>query len=282
VAQPARAIKLIQRWLIEKELDKLPLHEAAKAYRPGSKIRINAEAHANGAFLLKMDFANFFPSIGEADLRLHLSKYGQDRWNTLEIQAIARAVLWQPKGTRVMQLCVGGPSSPLISNSIMYDFDRDLMEICSSYGVVYTRYADDLAFSTSQPDVLHKVEKDVERLLSARAYPRLILNQDKTVHSSKAHLRRVTGLTITPDGKISIGRERKRSIRSKIHHFLEGKLSTEDAELLKGLLAFCLDAEPEYVARLTNAYGAPAIRQILGLKTQRKKSQKTPVSKGGN
>jgi RNA-directed DNA polymerase len=129
IAQPARVIKEIQRWLVSEELAYLPIHEAAMAYTPGSKIRKNAEIHAKNSFLLKMDFENFFPSISHRDVSLHLKKYGEGRWDEQEIGVITRLVLWLPKRTKYLQLCIGGPSSPLISNTVMYDFDLAVSEL---------------------------------------------------------------------------------------------------------------------------------------------------------
>ena len=63
IAQPAKEVKRIQRWLLRNDLSQLPMHDAATAYRKGAGIAANARPHANNRFLLKMDFRNFFPSI---------------------------------------------------------------------------------------------------------------------------------------------------------------------------------------------------------------------------
>lgn len=265
IAQPARIIKEFQRWLVSEELADLPIHKAATAYRPGSKILDNTAAHSKGAFLLKMDFSDFFPSIGGADLKKHLKKYGKDRWDDQEIGVISNIVLWLPKRSRSLQLCIGGPSSPLISNSIMYDFDRIVSEVCDPLDVTYTRYADDLAFSARNAGVLAGIEKEIGVVLGEVAYPRLRINHAKTVRASKGSLRKVTGLIITPEGSVSIGRERKREIHAKLHHFSLEKVGLEEALTLKGLLAFCLDVEPSFVSRLERKYGAAIIRKILAL-----------------
>ena len=263
IAQPARSIKKIQRWLVTDELHILPVHKAAVAYKTGSSIKENAQAHSGGAFLLKMDFTEFFPSIGDKALNAHLKKYGQGRWDEQEIAIIQNLVLWLPKRTKSRQLCIGGPSSPFISNTLMFDFDSTLAEFCETNGVVYTRYADDLAFSTSKPNVLVDVERKVAATLEELVYPQLRLNDHKTVRTSRAGLRRVTGLKITPEGQISVGRERKREIRAKMHHFVRGLLTQGESLTLKGLLAFCLDAEPEFVKRLKDKFGEATVRRLL-------------------
>lgn len=273
IAQPARAIKSFQRWIIAKELAILPIHSAAAAYCQGSSIAKNATAHSKNRFLLKLDFKDFFPSIGDFDLGLHLKKYGQDRWNAQEIEFISNIVLWLPRGEKRKQLCIGGPSSPFISNSIMYDFDKQIADFCNPLDVTYTRYADDLAFSTNAPNVLATVEEQVRTTLALLQYPRLQLNTGKTVRASAADRRKITGLTITPRGKVSIGRERKRQIRSKLYHFSRNELDLEDALALKGLLAFCLDAEPGFVTRLQNKFGSELVKSALKTTKEQPKSK---------
>jgi RNA-directed DNA polymerase len=63
VAQPAREVKAIQRWIIREIGPSLPVHTCAMAYRDGLSILQNAEAHAASRFMLKLDFTSFFPSI---------------------------------------------------------------------------------------------------------------------------------------------------------------------------------------------------------------------------
>ena len=67
IAQPSREIKLIQRWIVENVLSCYPLHEAAKAYRTGSSIKANAEAHQTARFVTKLDFQDFFHSLKPSD-----------------------------------------------------------------------------------------------------------------------------------------------------------------------------------------------------------------------
>ena len=84
----------------------------------------------------------------------------------------------------------------------------------------------------------------------------IILNQTRRV---------VTGLTLTNDGTISIGRERKKLIRAMIHHYEKGLLDAENLRKLVGLLAFANDAEPAFVLRMKLKYGEKLMAEILDL-----------------
>lgn len=254
VAQPAKEVKAIQRWLIANLGERLPLHPAATAYAPGSSIKKNARAHIESRFILKMDFANFFPSISETDIKIHLNKFCGDHYTEQDIAIVARACTWARKRSPPLRLCIGAPSSPLLSNSIMFDFDDILHQQAKQEDVTYTRYADDLTLSCSQPDVLKKYPKLITELLDKISYPSLEINKLKTIHASKSGNRTITGLILTPDDTVSIGRERKRLIRSMFHNYKTGTLNPELVSKLFGLLNFAEDIEPGFRSKLESRY----------------------------
>jgi RNA-directed DNA polymerase len=85
--------------------------------------------------------------------------------------------------------------------------------------------------------------------------PTLRINEDKTVLATRRYRRQITGLVLTLDDRISIGRERKRELRAALHHFSLGKLSEKQIVHLAGLMAFVRDVEPEFFVRMEKAYG---------------------------
>jgi retron-type reverse transcriptase len=250
VAQPAREVKAIQRWLMTKFSTILPLHEAATAYVRGSSIKANANLHSSNAYLLKMDFKNFFPSILAVDLNSHLQLHSGHIYTEEDIAIAVRACTWAYQRALPLRLCIGAPSSPMLSNSIMYAFDEEVFQHSLREGVRYTRYADDLTFSCASPDVLKTYPDFIEGVLARLDYPRITVNKQKTVHASRAGNRTVTGLVLTPEGKVSIGRERKRLIRSMYHRYKLGQLPPGDFARLFGLINFAEDIEPGFRARL--------------------------------
>lgn len=268
VAQPAKELKIIQRWLVKDVISDLPIHDAATAYRPNRGIKYNALKHAKNSYLLKMDFKKYFPSIKGNDLAQHIDKYLDGRFDSSDISIICNIALWWPKGSEAkgpegLELCIGGPSSPFISNSIAYDFDVIISNECDRRGVTYTRYADDLSFSTNEKDILGGIEDFVLTTCKDVGYPHLTINAEKTVHVSKKHKRFVTGVTLSNEGNISLGRERKRKIRSAIHKYIHGALSPEMIMQLRGIIAFALDVEPSFVSSMRNKYGDKTIQEIL-------------------
>ncbi len=250
VAQPAREVKAIQRWLVSDLSSILPVHSAATAYQRGTSIKLNADRHLESDFLLKMDFKNFFPSIEFGDLCAHFEKYASSRYDESAIAMISRLCCWAPERRPPLRLCIGAPSSPLLSNSVLYEFDCHFESICNKDKVSYTRYADDLTFSTKNPHVLKAYPSFVQEFLSRLRFPSLKINAQKTVFASRAELRMVTGITLTSDQNLSVGRDRKRLARSMFHRFSLNKLSDKEIEKMWGLLAFIDYIEPGFSERL--------------------------------
>lgn len=246
VAQPAREVKAIQRWLISRLSTTLPLHDSATAYRQGASIKKNAERHAHSDYVLKMDFRNFFPSILMDDVVSHLARHCAGEYDSSAMRLIAYVCTWAPRRQGPLRLCIGAPSSPLLSNSVLFEFDELVAQRAAEHGAIYTRYADDLTFSTTVPRVLNSFPDMVSELVGQLPYPRLTINEAKTVFASRAGRRIITGVTLTNDHHLSIGRERKRAIRAMYHHMLRGMLDEEGQEELRGLIAFAEDIEPGF------------------------------------
>ena len=263
IAQPAKEVKAIQKFVVSEIINKLPIHHAAKAYVRGGGIKENARVHVTNDYLLKMDFENFFPSLKPDDLARHISKYMAQELSEEDVQVILNACFWKPRTENTLKLSIGGPSSPFISNSLMFDFDTKSSSLANELSVSYTRYADDLTFSTKSRFCLRKVEKEIEAIIIKLEYPNLIINKKKTIHVSKKYHRRVTGLVLSSQNKLSLGRARKRKIRAMAHRAMMGKLDMRNTEYLAGLLAFSLDVEPEFVKKLDEKYKGNNLLRLL-------------------
>lgn len=260
IAQPTPEIKFLQRAFVRQYLEHLPVHDSATAYRRGMSTRDNAAPHAVNGPLLKMDLRNFFPSIRGRDWLRFCSEKGVLDANDAKLSELL--LFFRPPGGRLLRLSVGAPSSPILSNVIMYDFDILIHEAVSKDQVTYTRYADDLTFSAKRTGYLVNVRRDVARVIRGLNYPKLDINGDKTTYATKKYHRSVTGLTLSNDGRVTLGRDRKRSISASVHHALLGKLSPEDLGKLSGMLSYAHSVEPEFVRSLGEKYGAEAVEII--------------------
>jgi retron-type reverse transcriptase len=261
IAQPTAEIKILQRWAIAKYVNQLPIHDAATAYRLGLSIKNHAETHANNRYLLKLDFQDFFPSILGSHffehLKLHLEISDADA------NLLVKLLFRYDRTQKTYVLSIGAPSSPAVSNTIMYNFDSVLTDYCIANGIDYSRYADDLALSTSKPKALNDALTFIKQLCNDTPYPRLLLNDEKTVFASKKHRRQLTGLVLANNGKPSLGREKKRLIRSMAHHFCTDELAKEQIPHLRGLLAFALSIEPLFIKSVKRMIGEQSFQNLM-------------------
>ncbi|MGT4027845.1 hypothetical protein ACVTMW_10330 [Escherichia coli] len=73
----------------------------------------------------------------------------------------------------------------------------------------------------------------------------------------------MTGVTLTPQGNLSIGRDRKRMLFAKIHKYSLGLLSSEEINKTKGMIAFANYLEGDFLLRLQQKYGCELITKFL-------------------
>lgn len=260
IAHPAFELKIAQKVIIDRFLVNLPVHPCATAYRKGASIRENAERHCHNRAILKYDFENFFPSITERAWLSYAARHSiMEKSDAI---AAGRLLFRRPKGGRILRLSIGAPSSPILSNILLNEFDKQIYDRVSAHKITYTRYADDMTFSAERTWNLREVDKIIRSVIRSLGSPNLKINSAKTNLVTPKYHRQITGLVLTLDGKVSLGRDRKRLIRSRVHHAITGKLSKEELVNLAGTLAFAKDVEPEFYANLERVYGEDCMKMI--------------------
>jgi RNA-directed DNA polymerase len=261
ISQPTPELKAVQRWLARGVFQRMPVSSCATAYKKGASIRSNAEAHARSAFTIHMDFKDFFPSFSHENITRFLSE--ATRLSQDDISFCSDIV------SRNGCLTIGAPSSPSITNALMYSFDFSVEKWCSDRGLVYTRYADDINISATPSGALTEVEDVIRNTADAFKYADLRINDKKTAYLSRKYRRSITGINVTPKGTISIGRDRKRENKALVYRCKMGTLQDDMLWKLGGLIAFAHDVEPKFVDALRKKYGAELIEDILHHKTPR-------------
>jgi retron-type reverse transcriptase len=270
IAQPAKETKIIQSFMMDSWFCKLPVHECASAYKQGASIKNNAERHVGCAYISKFDFVNFFGSITEVDVQNLLSRVFHGQLSERSIVDMARMSCIRDRVSGRLTLSIGAPSSPMLSNAVMFNFDSVVNQWCLEREITYSRYADDLTFSSNEKGRTFLVEEFLRGTLKELPEPGLLLNADKTVHASKKNQRRVTGLVLSNDGNVTIGRDRKRLISSMVHHFVLGQLDCKSIALLQGLIGFAQDVEPLFVAKLRGKYTSKVITELMRFRDEKR------------
>jgi RNA-directed DNA polymerase len=184
-------------------------------------ILTNARVHTGKRFVLNVDLRDFFPSINFGRVRgVFLSQpYGLD--------AAAATILAQICCVD-NQLPQGAPTSPTVSNMVCARMDGEFQALAASLGCHYTRYADDLTFSTTRrtfPQTLALTESiqagRIARAVVGPALSTVIESNGFAANDTKIWLfkstrrQSVTGLTVnkTPN----LPRRFANQIRAMLH-----------------------------------------------------------------
>jgi RNA-directed DNA polymerase len=262
ICHPARELKSVQEFLLRSVLNNLAIHSSATAYVKGSSIKLNAQAHANSRVILKLDFEDFFNNLSVENWNAYVGDH-LPQLSEVEKKFLVQMLFWGVRTYTPKCLAIGAPTSPMLSNALLYEIDERLATYAAQRALTYTRYADDITFSSRQFLDKEATIAEVKSALASAKYTKLKLNNSKTALVTKRFARRVTGLTITPSGQISIGRDRKRLISSMVHHTTKVDLNAGDRQKLAGLIAFAQDVEPSFVISLRQKYGTELIDRLL-------------------
>jgi len=267
IHHPSSELKILQRWIARHIFEKMPVHADVYSYRPDHDIRKHALRHQRNNYLLRLDLQNFFPSIRAVDIREFLRKNSEHigfEIDENDLNSICQITCWKNGAAEDNRLCltIGAPSSPVISNVILFDLDSKLAQICMLLGVTYTRYADDLYFSTNEPNVLTALFRIVRETIEDQESPRLRINVDKTVFTSRKHRKVITGLVISSENKISLGREKKRFYRSLIYKFIRNELPPEEISRVRGLINFAFQVDRAFARSVIDKYGVDVLARL--------------------
>ena len=165
IEAPKKKLKELQRVILAEILEKMPTHMAAHGFLKGHSIKTYASPHVGRHVVLRMDLRDFFPSISGPRVQAMFRTAGYPELvagllGGLSTNATSRKLLTtasrslDPAAIAEMRalyarphLPQGAPSSPALANLIAYRMDCRLTGLAQSTGAIYTRYADDLAFS---------------------------------------------------------------------------------------------------------------------------------------
>lgn len=184
-------------------------HPAATGFITGKSIVDNAMLHCGNNYVFNLDLKDFFPSIeiGRILNRFSYPPFNLNRsydrntvgnyigWLTCESMFVER--IYKGRKTSVLKrvLPQGAPTSPILTNIICERLDRRLNGLANRYGVKYSRYADDITFSS-----MHNVyQQDSDFRNSVVS---IIKSQYFTINESKVRLQKnivrqeVTGLIV--------------------------------------------------------------------------------------
>jgi retron-type reverse transcriptase len=240
IEAPKLRLKIIQRRILDEILERIPPHTVAHGFRRNRSIKTFATPHTGQQVVLRIDLEDFFPSISSAQVQALFRTVGYPRSVAALLTGLCTnttpADVWETAGlANVVTLCSrahrlysrphlpqGAPTSPALANLCAYRLDCRLSALAASASAIYTRYADDLAFSGSEE--------------FARGVKRFQLH----------------ACTIAMEEGFSVHHRKTRIMRHGVRQHLAGivvneglNIRRDDYDRLKAILTNCLRHGPE-------------------------------------
>lgn len=177
-------------------------------FEKGKNIITNAKSHQKKRFVINLDIENFFPSFNFGRVRGYFIKNKMFKFSKEESTIIAQLSTYQNV------LPQGAPTSPIISNLIFNIIDMRIINIAKKYKLNYTRYADDLTFSTNDYSIIDNYSyfmNDISNLLERSGFN---LNDKKSRIIFSNSRQEVTGLTVNK--KVNVTRKFSEDTRAML------------------------------------------------------------------
>lgn len=169
---------------------------SAMGFVKGRSIVDNARPHIGHNYVLNLDLRNFFPSISSKRVfkRLQVAPFNFKEDVARAISRLCSIRINSEKGAEYV-LPQGAPTSPLLTNAICDYLDKKLRRLARLYGLHYSRYADDMTFS-SMHNVYQENSEFMRKLYSTISGEQFDINPSKTRLQKRGHRQEVTGLTV--------------------------------------------------------------------------------------
>ena len=270
---PNPALKKVQKKLQRfiEERFQANIHFTCHSYRTDKSIMTNAAPHIGNAVLIKLDIRNYFENItpnqvkkvltlGSDTYAYHKNFQGFNRYIPEELSNAKDYLDYEGNFETLIKLIhsdnglpQGAPSSPIISNLVLAEFDHEMFLLVKSIGGKYTRYSDDISVSFKQDDKqkIAYVIKMVDKKLCEYGFQ---LNKKKgKIHVLRKHqAQRICGITIN-SGLPTISRKQRRLIRAAQHNASKGLKTTYTESQIKGHQSFHSYVADKGVAMMSEA-----------------------------
>lgn len=296
VSAPDEQLKIVQRWICSNILSKAPPHWRCFSFHKKASIIKCAREHSGAKWLVKIDIENFFDSIKETQIYSVFKSMGYNSLVSFELARLSTALPESPadetnhefsrasieslpykrqQGLLGGRLPQGAPTSPMLSNLVFEKLDNIFQRLAEKKSFVYTRYADDLCFSSCKTSLKRndclQIIKIVSRVLRANSYQ---INQKKLKIIPPGTTKSVLGLNVDWNSP-KLSKQYKKRCQFHVRGIAEFGLA-EHAKYRRfesvfgminhvyGLINYCKDVEPSFGANLetlfTNALEKEGVR----------------------
>lgn len=231
---------------IGKLLSSLPLNSSSIAYRRKHSYFDFFKPHLKNNFYLRLDIKSFFHSIAKITILKSIESHisGPDGKDKYELShAIANFLTIEHEQNEILP--IGFPASPHVANLVFRTLDIQIQKLCLTHNIAYSRYSDDLLFSSATENVVHSdwFENSISWIISQKNFT---LNKKKKIKAkNKISLNGYVISGQANNKSLSFSNERLKAIR-KLIYFKQIK-KFDDLSIMRRLF-------PNDIARLNLVY----------------------------
>lgn len=270
VINPSERLRIYHNFLHLFLVDFLPVHEEVVfSYRKKVSARAAVEQHAKSRCFFVSDIESFFPSITRDIIRnaitsamaeIPIADLSDHLEHVLDLLCVDNA------------LPMGFSTSPGLSNAVLYPFDIAFQERCKQLGAIYTRYADDIILSSGERAVVEKGEESLIDYLDSMYEGKFRLHRSKSKYLHRGGKIKLLGMTLLPNGTISVDPSIKNEIETMLHMYLRDRKrfnmmregdSTKAEARLAGQLNYVNTVDQLYLEKLRRKYGVAVVDMFL-------------------
>ena len=255
IHNPAPRLKSVQKVILSRILDRVPVGKHIGAYVPGKSCLETANQHVKKGVIISLDIKNFFTSVRRAMVRRVLHSFGYNHRVASLLASLMCYTNFVPQGS---------PTSGYIANLVADQrFDRGIIKELGPEWT-YTRYSDDIDISHDVMQPRERVQEVIELVAHHVNNAGFRLNQSKT--KLEPYWRQQRNLGIVVNEKTNIPRLEYNRIRCWIHNCMGHGFDSQykragqpTAGMLKshiqGKLSYLHQIDPDRIDRLTEKFG---------------------------
>lgn len=259
ICVPRPPLLKVQRWITQNILNHGTVHEASVAFAPNCKLLGAAAPHCHARWLIKLDIKRFFESIPERMVYRIFREFGFQALVAFEMTRLCTRLFpgplydtakWAASGTRESLYSIraynenwqghlpqGAPTSPMLANLVCRNLDELLSDLADAAGMQYTRYADDLSFSTTSNMFSRgRAAKLIGEVFLNLARLGFSPNKSKTCIVPPGGRKIVLGLLVDGD-RPRLSREFKATLRQHIYYLTSPKYGPVEHARARGFVS---------------------------------------------
>ena len=280
IAAPIEDLAKIQRWILDNVLTRSRISRCSFAYQKNVSIKNCAEKHLGARWMVKLDLQDFFHHIDERQVSKIFRQLGYDDVLSGQLARVctrrsSKKVPGLPKYKairdsmgkteeydcrRLGYLSQGSPTSGKLANIVAAELDRSLLQLAILYGLCYTRYSDDLVFSSKRKFTRVEALQIIRHARSEVAANGFRINEKKIKISPPGSRLIVLGLLVNGDS-VRLTADFKNRLKWHVYgvkkfgmqgySMSQGFINSETyIGHVDGLFHYAMDIEREWTCRL--------------------------------